>query len=105
VLPEARLTRNSRTGRSTGQNINFVGGAQLAETVTMSPDDVTIHTVPVAGLVSVQSAFSVDTLKKRSVINQSINQAFIAGSMAHKNTQKNKEERHTHTHTRTTTNY
>ena len=36
-------------------------------------------------------------------INQSINQAFIAGSMAHKNTQKNKEERHTHT--RTTTNY
>jgi len=31
-------------------------------------------------------------------INQSINQAFIAGSMAHKNTQKNKEERHTHTH-------
>ena len=31
--------------------------------------------------------------------NQSINQAFIAGSMAHKNTQKTKKKgTHTHTH-------
>jgi len=31
-------------------------------------------------------------------VGRIINQSFIAGNMAHKNTQKNKEERHTHTH-------
>jgi len=32
------------------------------------------------------------------IINQSINQAFIAGIMAHKNTQKQRRKAHTHTH-------
>ena len=38
---------------------------------------------------------------RRKFINQSINQAFISGSKAHKNTHKNKEERHTHPHAQT----
>ena len=40
----------------------------------------------------------VGRLSRYSTWLQSINQAFISGSKAHKNTHKNKEERHTHPH-------